>query len=57
MNRGNQKLVEAATERLAALNVPASLISRLRQSRDIQRTMTVYAPRSGVIENLNVRET
>jgi Cu(I)/Ag(I) efflux system membrane fusion protein len=56
MNRGNQKLVEAATERLAALNVPASLISRLRQSRDIQRTMTVYAPRSGVIENLNVRE-
>lgn len=56
MSRGNQKLVEAATERLAALNVPASLISRLRQSRDIQRTMTVYAPRSGVIENLNVRE-
>lgn len=56
MNRGNQKLVEAATERLAALNVPASLISRLRQSRDIQRTMTVYAPRSGVVENLNVRE-
>mgnify|MGYP001627774688 CR=1 FL=1 len=56
MNRGNRKLVEAATERLAALNVPASLIKRLRQSRDIQRTMTVYAPRSGVIESLNVRE-
>lgn len=56
MNRDNQKLVEAATERLAALNVPASLISRLHRSRDIQRTMTVYAPRSGVIENLNVRE-
>ena len=56
INRGNQKLVEAAAERLMALNVPASLIKRLRQSRDIQRTMTVYAPRSGVIENLNVRE-
>ncbi|WP_296933160.1 efflux RND transporter periplasmic adaptor subunit [uncultured Marinobacter sp.] len=56
MNRGNQKLVEAATERLAALNVPASLIKRLRQSGDIQRTMTVYAPSSGVIENLNVRQ-
>ena len=56
LNRGNQRLINAAEERLAALNVPASLIRQLRQTRNIQRTMTVYAPSSGVIDNLNVRE-
>jgi len=56
MNRGNQRLVDAANERLVALNVPVSLISQLRQNREVQRTMTVHAPASGVIENLNVRE-
>ena len=56
MNRGNQRLVDAANERLVALNVPVSLISQLRQNREVKRTMTVHAPASGVIENLNVRE-
>lgn len=55
-NRGNERLVNAAEERLMALNVPASLIRQLQQTRKVQRTMTVYAPDSGVIENLNVRE-
>jgi Cu(I)/Ag(I) efflux system membrane fusion protein len=56
MNRGNQRLVNAAQERLEALNVPAGLVRELRQSRKIQRTITIHAPASGVIENLNVRE-
>jgi len=56
LNRGNQRLVNAASERLAALNVPASLIRQVRQTREVKRTMTVYAPASGVIENLNVRK-
>ena len=56
LNRGNQRLINAAEERLAALNVPASLIRQLRQTRNIQRTMIVYAPRTGVVDNLNVRE-
>lgn len=56
LNRGNQRLINAAEERLMALNVPASLIRQLRETREVQRTMTVYAPGSGVIENLNVRE-
>ena len=56
LNRGNQRLVNAASERLAALNVPASLIRQVRETREVKRTMTVYAPASGVIENLNVRE-
>ena len=56
LNRGNQSLINAAEERLVALNVPVSLIRQLRQTRNVQRTMTVYAPSSGVIDNLNVRE-
>lgn len=56
LNRGNQRLVDAAEQRLVALNVPASVVRQLRQSRELQRTMTVHAPGSGVIEDLNVRE-
>ncbi|MBD3639494.1 MAG: efflux RND transporter periplasmic adaptor subunit [Marinobacter sp.] len=56
LNRGNQRLVSAAEERLLALNVPAYLVGQLRKNREVLRTMTVYAPASGVIENLNVRE-
>tara|TARA_R110002094_G_scaffold213537_2_gene183993 strand:+ start:2425 stop:3708 length:1284 start_codon:yes stop_codon:yes gene_type:complete len=56
LNRGNERLVNAAKERLAALNVPASLIRQITKTRKLQRTLTVYAPTSGVIDNLNVRE-
>lgn len=56
LNRGNERLVNAAKERLAALNVPVSLIRQITKTRKLQRTLTVYAPTSGVIDNLNVRE-
>ncbi|WP_417521593.1 efflux RND transporter periplasmic adaptor subunit [Marinobacter sp.] len=56
LNRSNERLVNAAKERLAALNVPVSLIRQITKTRELQRTLTVYAPTSGVIDNLNVRE-
>ena len=56
LNRGNERLINAAKERLAALNVSASLIRQLTQTKKVQRNITVYAPASGVIDNLNVRE-
>ncbi|MBQ0832661.1 efflux RND transporter periplasmic adaptor subunit [Marinobacter sp.] len=56
LNRGNERLVNAAKERLTALNVPVSLIRQITKTRELQRTLTVYAPTSGVIDNLNVRE-
>jgi Cu(I)/Ag(I) efflux system membrane fusion protein len=56
LNRGNQRLINAAEERLRALNVPAGLINQLRKTGNIQRKMTVHAPASGVIDNLNVRQ-
>jgi len=56
LNRGNERLINAAKERLAALNVPESVIRQLTKTRETRRTLTVYAPTSGVIDNLNVRE-
>ncbi len=56
LNRGNERLINATKARLAALNVPASLIRQLTKTRKVQRTLTVYAPASGVIKNLDVRE-
>lgn len=56
VNRGNQRLINAAEERLKALNVPADVIRQLKSSREVQRTMTINAQASGIIDNLNVRE-
>ena len=56
LNRGNERLINASKERLAALNVPESAIRQLTKTRETRRTLTVYAPTSGVIDNLNVRE-
>ncbi|MBL3555479.1 MULTISPECIES: efflux RND transporter periplasmic adaptor subunit [Marinobacter] len=56
LNRTNQRLINAAEERLRALNVPATVIRQLKDARKVQRTMTVHARASGVIDNLNVRE-
>lgn len=56
LDRGSKRLIAAAEERLVALNTPAALIRELKKSRSVRRTMTVYAPATGVIDNLNVRE-
>lgn len=56
LNQGNERLINATKARLAALNVPANLIAQLTKTRKVQRTLTVYAPSSGVIKNLDVRE-
>jgi Cu(I)/Ag(I) efflux system membrane fusion protein len=56
LNRNNPELVNAAIERLAALAVSETTIEALRDERKANRTVTVYAPRSGVLEALAVRE-
>lgn len=56
LNQGNERLINATKARLAALNVPANVIRQLTNTRKVQRTLTVYAPSSGVIKNLDVRE-
>lgn len=56
LNRNNPGLIQAAEDRLKSLQVPASAIRAVRQSRKVSQTVTVYTPQSGVIDDLNVRE-
>ena len=56
LNRNSPGLVRAAEDRLRALQVPAATISALRQSGKVSQTVTIFAPQSGVVNNLNVRE-
>ncbi len=56
LNRSNPGLVDAALQRLAALKVPQSAIDEVRTRRKVSHTITIYAPQSGVLHSLAVRE-
>ncbi len=53
---GDSELVEAARQRMRALSIPDSVIAQLEQSGRPQRQLTLYAPASGVITELPLRE-
>ena len=55
-DRQNSRLIGAAQNRLAALQVPKSAIAKLIQTKIVQQNITFYAPQNGVVENLNIRE-
>ncbi len=54
--RNKPRLIRAAENRLASLRVPASVIKQLKKTREVKQTITFYAPQSGVVDNLNVRQ-
>lgn len=54
--RKNRLLIDAALERLAALDVPAEAIVRLQETQQVARTVTFTAPQSGVVNDLLIRE-
>lgn len=56
LDRKMPRLVEAAEDRLASLRVPRSVIKQLRLKKKVQQTITFYAPQSGVVDNLNIRQ-
>ncbi len=56
LSRSNARLIRAADDRLKALQVPLSLIDELKKSRKVRQTVTFYSPRSGVVDNLKVRQ-
>jgi Cu(I)/Ag(I) efflux system membrane fusion protein len=56
LDRKNQRLIRAAEDRLNALQLPAKAIRQLKKTNKIKQTITFYAPQSGVVDNLNVRE-
>lgn len=56
VNRENPRLLKAAEDRLRALQISDAFIKDLKKTRRVRQTLTFYAPQSGVIDNLNIRE-
>jgi membrane fusion protein, copper/silver efflux system len=56
LKRKNERLIKAAENRLKALQIPTSVIGDLKKHRQIKSSTTFYAPQSGVITKLNIRE-
>jgi len=56
LQRGQRGLIKAAEERLRALHISRSFIRQLEQTRSIKQSVVFYAPQSGVVDNLNIRE-
>ena len=56
LDRKNQRLIQAAEDRLKALQFPAGSINQLRKNKKVKQSITFYAPQSGVVDNLNIRE-
>ena len=56
LDRKNARLIIAAENRLAALQLPKSVISQLKKAKKVQQTITFYSPQNGVVENLKIRE-
>jgi Cu(I)/Ag(I) efflux system membrane fusion protein len=60
LKRGNQLLIASARERLKSLQIHQNDIDRLENSAagksTAKRTITVYAPRAGIVSELGVRE-
>lgn len=56
LGRGNQQLIQASEDRLRSLQLPNETIAVLKETKQIQQTVTFYAPQSGVVDNLNIRQ-
>ncbi|HBY87978.1 MAG TPA: efflux transporter periplasmic adaptor subunit [Colwellia sp.] len=56
LDRKNMRLISAAENRLAALQLPNSAIAKLRKTKEVQQTITFYSPQNGIVENLQIRE-
>ncbi|EAZ98414.1 efflux RND transporter periplasmic adaptor subunit [Marinobacter sp. ELB17] len=56
LKRDDQRLIQAAEQRLLALQISDTVIRQLKRDRQVSQTVTFYAPASGVVEELNIRE-
>ncbi|MEQ9567587.1 MAG: efflux RND transporter periplasmic adaptor subunit, partial [Pseudomonadales bacterium] len=56
IGRGNSRLIEASEERLKALQIDEKVIDELKRGGKVQQQITFYAPMTGVVDNLNIRE-
>lgn len=55
LKRKNPLLIDAAEQRLLALQLPQRAIRELKRSRKVKQSVTFYAPTDGVVDNLNIR--
>lgn len=55
-NRGNEQLISASRERLAALGMGAAQIREFEQSGEVRRLMPVVAEHNGFVADLRVRQ-
>ena len=55
-NRNNSRLITAAEERLKALQIDETLIEALKRGGSVEQRLIFYAPQTGVVDNLNIRE-
>jgi membrane fusion protein, copper/silver efflux system len=53
---GNRGLAEASQKKLSALGISKSQIDRLEKDKKVTQNIRFYAPQSGVLINLGVRE-
>ena len=56
LNQKSERLKNASLRKLRLLHVPEQSIKRLLRTRSIQERITFYAPQSGVLDNLEIRE-
>jgi len=56
LNRKNTSLITATKDRLRALQLSNPFIEQLTKTRKVKQTVTFYAPQSGVLDQLNIRE-
>lgn len=56
LGRNNERLIKAAKDRLRSLQLSPEQIAQLKKNREVQQRVTFYAPQSGVVDNLNIRE-
>lgn len=56
LKRANPPLIAAAEARLKALQVSDKLIQSLKKTMSVRQTVAFYAPQSGVVDRLNIRE-
>ncbi|HHQ4706170.1 TPA: efflux RND transporter periplasmic adaptor subunit [Aeromonas veronii] len=56
LNTANPLLLRAADGKLKSLQVPADQIAALKRTRQVRETISIYAPSSGYVSELKVRE-
>lgn len=56
LKRNNSTLVRAAKQRLEALQLDREFIQTLKQKKVVHESITFYAPKSGVVSGLKIRE-